>query len=217
MSFQYKSRLDYISFLKSGEYMKYMKYCGFLALVGIMGGLHGCASTIDSLSNNTSSDMIRGVKLKAGVDVESGTPVPNVSFTMGSLARKGKSDRVVVLIDNNATDIVADSYNVYIEYENVGTNTDKPRQLIHREIRTAGSGTSYLSEGIMVHQTSTFGMGVTSGNLFSAGGGTTISMGTIGTYTASMVDKEAVAKATKASQTQNPSEGPSAKETPVKK
>lgn len=164
--------------------MKYMKYCGFLALVGIMGGLHGCASTIDSLSNNTSSDMIRGVKLQAGVEASSGTPVPSVTFTMGSLARKGKGDRTVVVIDNNTTDIVSENYDVDIEYENVGTSSGNPRQLIKKEVRNHGTGTAgHYEEGIFVHQTSSFGMGVTAGNLMSAGGETMIAIGKVGTHT----------------------------------
>ncbi|MBT3354188.1 MAG: hypothetical protein HN402_04670 [Candidatus Scalindua sp.] len=156
-----------------------------LILVGLVGGLYGCASTIDSLSNNTSGDMIRGVKLQAGVDPSSGTPVPNVSFTMGSLARKGKSDRTVILIDNNTTDIVSESYDVEIEYENVRTDTNKPRQLIKKEFRT--SDPAQFNEGIFVYQKSSFGMGVTAGNLFSTGGGTIVSIGKVGTSTATAV------------------------------
>lgn len=45
-----------------------MKYCAFIILGGLLGLLYGCASHIDALSNNTSGDMIRGVKLQAGVD-----------------------------------------------------------------------------------------------------------------------------------------------------
>lgn len=161
--------------------MKYMKYCGCLALAGIMAGMSGCASTIDSLSNNTSSDMVRGVKLQAGVDASSGTPVPSVTFTMGSLARKGKGDRTVVVIDNNTTDIVNESYHVDITYGTVTTDTKDPRQLITKEVRTPVTG--QLDEGIFVNQTSQFGMGVTAGNLFSAGGGTMISIGKVGTNT----------------------------------
>ena len=158
-----------------------------LILVGLIGGLLGCASTIDSLSNNTSGDMIRGVKLQAGVDVSSGTPVPAVTFTMGSLARKGKSDRTVVLIDNNTTDIVSENYDVEIDYENVGTGTSnyKPRQLIRREVRE--SADDQFNGGIFVYQKSSFGMGVTAGNLMSSGGGTIISIGSVGTSTANAV------------------------------
>lgn len=164
--------------------MKYLKYCGFLAIAGLMGGLCGCASSIDSLSNNTSGDMLRGVKLQAGVDASSGNPVPSVNFSMGSLARKGKADRMVMVIDNNTTDIVSENYDVDIEYENVGTSSGNPRQLIKKEVRNHGTGTAgHYEEGIFVHQTSSFGMGVTAGNLLSAGGGTMIAIGKVGTNT----------------------------------
>lgn len=186
--------------------MKYMKCCGFLALVGIMGGLHGCASSIDALSNNTSGDMIRGVKLQAGFDISSGEPVPSVNFTMGSLARKGKGDRMVMVIDNNATDIVCENYNVEADNVCVGTgnvtsttekngtettnitsnaNTEskKPRQILIKEKRTAN--VQQFEEGIFVHQGSGFGMGVTAGNFASMGGTTIISIGKVGTNTAS--------------------------------
>lgn len=157
-----------------------MRHFLFLFIVVIIGGLYGCASTIDSLSNNTSSDAIRGVKLQAGVDASSGNPVPSVTFTMGSLARKGKGDRTVVVIDNNTTDIVSESYEVNIEYDNI-RNEDRnkpPRQFIKTEKRTPIK--DQFGEGIFVNQTSTFGMGVTAGNLFSTGGGTMISIGRVG-------------------------------------
>lgn len=61
------------------------------------------------------------------------------------------------------------------------TGTDKGRQLLIREKRTANE--KQFDEGIFVHQNSTFGMGVTAGNLFSGGGGTLISIGKVGTHT----------------------------------
>ena len=162
-----------------------MRYCVFLILIGLMGLLYGCASSIDALSNNTSGDMVRGVKLNAGIDASSGNPVPSVSFTMGSLARKGKGDRTVVVIDNNTTDIVAEDYDIKVDYENVGTNTRNPRQLIKHEERT--SKDKQFEEGIFVNQTSGFGMGVTAGNLFSTKGGTMIAIGKVGTNTSQAI------------------------------
>ncbi|MFQ5965098.1 MAG: hypothetical protein ACE5KZ_12545 [Candidatus Scalinduaceae bacterium] len=155
-----------------------MKYYVLIILAGLIGLLYGCASTIDALSNNTSGDMLRGVKLQAGVDASSGNPVPSVSFKMGSIARKGKSDRTVVLIDNNTTDIVSENYDITVDYENVGTNTSKPRQLLKKEKRESKG--KQFEEGIFVYQKSSFGMGVTAGNLFSAGGGTMVSIGKVG-------------------------------------
>jgi len=160
-----------------------MRYCALLMLVGLLGVLYGCASSIDALSNNSSGAMIRGVKLNAGFDAMSGQPVPSVSFTMGSLARKGKDDRTVVLIDNNTTDIVSESYDIYNDYEHAGTNTKEPRQLLKKERRL--SKKEQFDEGIVVHQTSGFGMGVSVGNLFNGGGETRISIGKVGTNTVS--------------------------------
>ena len=173
-----------------------MRHFLCLFMVVIIGGLCGCASTIDSLSNNTSSDMIRGVKLQAGVDASSGTPVPSVTFTMGSLARKGKGDRTVVVIDNNTTDIVSESYDIDVEYITTDQSIKDGRQLLKTEKRHS-DGDQFV-EGIFVHQTSAFGMGVTGGNLFSAGGQTVISIGKVGTNTPTAVGTKGVADAIKA-------------------
>lgn len=127
-----------------------MKYCVILFLTVIVGALYGCASTIDSLSNNTSGDMIRGVKLQAGVDATSGNPVPSVSFKMGSIARKGKDDRTIMLIDNNTTNIVSESYDIVAEYENKELGNNKFRQLLVKENRT--SKPEQFEEGIFVYQ-----------------------------------------------------------------
>lgn len=171
-----------------------MRYCAFLILAGLMSVIYGCGSTvetvIDSLSNNTSGDMVRGVKLQTGVDMSSGSPVPSVCFTMGSLARKGKCDRTVMVIDNNTTDIVSESYNVHTVYQAVGTctlaanNTKQTRyqkQFIKSELRHAKK--EQFDEGIFVHQTNSFGMGVTAGSIINAGGSTMIAIGRIGTHT----------------------------------
>lgn len=167
-----------------------MRYCVLLILAGLMSVIYGCGSTvetvIDSLSNNTSGDMVRGVKLQTGVDMSSGSPVPSVSFTMGSLARKGKDDRTVMVIDNNTTDIVSESYNVHAVYHDVGTSTivDKKKyqkQLLKHELRHARK--EQFDEGIFVHQTNSFGIGVTAGSLINAGGSTMIAIGKIGTHT----------------------------------
>jgi hypothetical protein len=173
-----------------------MKSYLFLILAGLMGALCGCASHIDALSNNTSGDMIRGVKLQAGVDASSGTPVPSVTFTMGSLARKGKDDRTVIIIDNNTTDIVSESYDIDVEYVTTDQSIKDGRQLLKTEKRHS-DGDQFV-EGIFVHQTSAFGMGVTGGNLFSAGGQTVISIGKVGTNTPTAVGTKGVADAIKA-------------------
>ncbi len=162
-----------------------MKYYVILILAVIVGALYGCASTIDSLSNNTSGDMIRGVKLQAGVDASSGNPVPSVSFKMGSIARKGKDDRTIMLIDNNTTDIVSESYDIITEYENKVLDNNKVRQLLHKEERT--SKPEQFEEGIFVYQKGNFNMPITSGTLFNMGGSTILSIGKVGTNTASAV------------------------------
>lgn len=153
-----------------------MRYCVFLLLGGLLGAVYGCGSAgsvIDSLSNNTSGDMVRGVKLQAGTDMSGGSPVPSVTFTMGSLARKGKCDRTVMVIDNNTTDIVSESYNVDAEYENVDTDTNAPRQFLKKEKRQAVN--NQLNDGIVVHQTNNFSTGINSP--FNLGGNTDISIG----------------------------------------
>jgi hypothetical protein len=163
-----------------------MKYYVLIILASLIGALCGCSSTIDSLSNNTSGDMLRGVKLQAGVDATSGTPVPSVTFKMGSIARKGKDDRTVILIDNNTTDIISESYDIVVEYIVDPQSIKNGRQLLKKETRT--SKKNQFDEGIFVYQKSSFGMGVTAGNLFSAGGGTMVSIGKVGTNTAKALE-----------------------------
>lgn len=162
-----------------------MKYCVTLILAVMAGLLYGCASTIDSLSNNTSGDMIRGVKLQAGVDASSGNPVPSVSFKMGSIARKGKDDRTIMLIDNNTTNIVSESYDVITEYENKELGNNKVRQLLKNEERK--SKTEQFEEGIFVYQKGNFNMPITSGTLFNMGGSSVLSIGKVGTNAADAV------------------------------
>lgn len=155
-----------------------MKRYLFLILAGLFGISCGCGTTgsvIDSLSNNSSGDTVRGVKLQTGVDMTSGGPVPSVTFTMGSLARKGKADRAVIVIDNNATDIVSENYHVDTTYENVGKDTEHPRQLLTKEIRKPVD--KQLEEGIYVEQDNSFSISLTSGNPLNLGGKTKISIG----------------------------------------
>ncbi|MBC8549670.1 MAG: hypothetical protein H8D23_08455 [Candidatus Brocadiales bacterium] len=155
-----------------------------LILAGLVAVLCGCASTIDSFSNNTSGDMIRGFKLQGGVDTTSGNPVPSVSLKIGSFARKGKSDRMAMIMDNNTTNIVADNYDVGITYQNFGSGTNV-RQLIQSETRTPTD--AQVKEGIFVYQEGSIGMPITSGNLFNTGGKSIISIGSVGTSTAQAV------------------------------
>lgn len=169
-----------------------MKYFVFLILACLMGGVYGCASTIDALSNNTSGDMVRGVKLQAGIDASSGSPVPTVNFTMGSLARKGKDDRTVMVIDNNTTNIVSESYDLEANYASVGTDPGKVRQILIKEERT--SSENQLDEGIVVSQDSNFSIGITSGNPFNFGGKTYISIGKVGSNTPVVIEKANIEK-----------------------
>lgn len=152
-----------------------------------MGLLYGCATAIDAINNNTGGVMIRGVKFNAGSDVVAGQPAPSVSFTMGSLAMKGKGDRTVMLIDNNTTDILTENYDTWDFYQNVntsltGTRTTKPRQLLDKEVRK--SNEKQFEEGIFVHHTAGYGMSVYKRNFFNLGGDTIVSIGKVGTNTA---------------------------------
>lgn len=134
--------------------------------------LSGCASTVDSLSNNSSSDVVRGTKMNVGVDVSSGVPVPSVNMMMGSFARKGKADRSVITMDNQATNIVSENYNLESEYDTSGK-----KQLLKSEKRTTNKELS--EKGIQVEQDSGMNFGIVSGNLFTNGGSTKISIGNV--------------------------------------
>lgn len=173
-----------------------MKYYVLIILTGLIGLLHGCASTIDALSNNTSGDMIRGVKLQAGVDASSGNPVPSVSFKMGSIARKGKDDRTIMIIDNNTTNIVSESYDNWVEYQPLSaSNGKKPRQIIKSEIRKSKAG--QFDEGIVVYQRGSFGMPISTGNLLNLGGKTYISIGKTGANTANIIHGDGILEGAK--------------------
>lgn len=145
-------------------------------VIGVIGiglvYLSGCASTVDSLSNNSSGDVIRGTKMSAGVDVSGGVPVPSVNMVMGSLARKGKADRAVITVDNQATNIVSENYNLESEYDTSGK-----KQLLKSEKRTTNKELS--EKRILVEQNSGMNFGVVSGNLFTNGGSTKILIGDV--------------------------------------
>lgn len=144
-------------------------------VIGIIGigliYLSGCASTVDSLSNNSSGVAIRGTKMSIGVDATGSVPAPSASLIMGSLARKGKADRMIVTIDNQATNIVSEDYNIDSSYD---TSNEK-RQLLSKETRTS---TKELGEkGINIEQNCGLNFGIVSGNLFTNGGSTKIAIG----------------------------------------
>lgn len=147
---------------------------GMIFVVGcVMISMIGCASTVDSLSNNTSSGAVRGVKLGAGVDAVTGNPAPNVSLVWGSVARQGKSDRTVITMNGEGTNIVSEDYNVSLQYGTPTSNTKNPRQFLSDELRV----TEENDKPISVRQESNWGFGIVGGDLFSMGGETEIRIG----------------------------------------
>lgn len=146
-----------------------------ISTVGII-GIAGCASTIDSLSNNSSGVQMRGTKMTLGVNSISGTPAPSVDLIVGSLQRKGKGDRCVMTTDNTGATMVSEDYNIVNTYENiVGDSKKDPRQMLKSETRTANQ--KQFEAGITVDQSNKLSFGLTSGNLFSTGGDTRVTIG----------------------------------------
>ena len=87
--------------------------------------LNGCTNHLSSLNNNSSITVDRGLGI--GVEGDPFTLPPKAYFRIGTNARIGKHDRIVITVNKNSTIIAAENLNYEADYNDQG-------KLIH-EIR----------------------------------------------------------------------------------
>ncbi len=75
----------------------------------------GCANHLSALNNNSSITVDRG--LGAGVEADPFTLLPKAYLRMGTNARIGKHDRIVITVNKNSTIITAENLNYEAEYD----------------------------------------------------------------------------------------------------
>ena len=80
--------------------------------------LIGCANHMSSLNNNSSITVDRGLGI--GVGADSFTLTPRAYFNMGTNARIGKHDRIVITVNKNSTIITAENLNYEADYNDQG-------------------------------------------------------------------------------------------------
>ena len=91
----------------------------------IIASFDGCANHLGALNNNSSITVDRGFGV--GVEGDPFTLTPKAYFRIGTNARIGKHDRIVITVNKNSTIIAAENLNYESDYNNQG-------KLIH-EIR----------------------------------------------------------------------------------
>ncbi len=93
--------------------MKNIVYVFAFLLIIVL--FNGCANHLSSLNNNSSITVDRG--LGVGVEGDPFTLVPKAYFRMGTNARIGKHDRIVITVNKNSTIITAENLNYEAEYD----------------------------------------------------------------------------------------------------
>ena len=78
----------------------------------------GCANHLSSLNNSSSITVDRG--LGVGVGADPFTLTPRAYFNMGTNARIGKHDRIVITVNKNSTVITAENLNYEADYNDQG-------------------------------------------------------------------------------------------------
>lgn len=106
----------------------------------------GCANHLHSLNNNSSITVERG--LGAGVGSDPFTLLPRAYFNMGTNARIGKHDRIVITVNKNSTIITAENLNYEAEYNDEGKLIHEVRgkdiQIEEPSNNGIGTRTTYL-------------------------------------------------------------------------
>ena len=87
----------------------------FLLMLGFSSG---CANHMSALNNNSSITVDRG--LGVGVGADPFTLTPRAYFNMGTNARIGKHDRIVITVNKNSTVITAENLNYEADYNDQG-------------------------------------------------------------------------------------------------
>ncbi|MBI5307066.1 MAG: hypothetical protein HZB37_01690 [Planctomycetes bacterium] len=108
--------------------------------------LCGCANHLGALNNSSSITVERG--LGAGVGADPFTLAPRAYFNMGTNARIGKHDRIVITVNKDATIITAENLNYEANYDEQGRLVHEIRGKDIRVEEPSGSGigtrTTYL-------------------------------------------------------------------------
>jgi hypothetical protein len=106
----------------------------------------GCANHLSSLNNNSSITVERGVGVGVGADPF--TLLPRAYFNMGTNARIGKHDRIVITVNKSSTIITAENLNYEAEYDDEGKLIHEVRgrdvQIEEPSDKATGTRTTYL-------------------------------------------------------------------------
>ena len=101
----------------------------------------GCVNHLNSLNNNSTITVDRGFGVGVGADPYSLTP--RAYLNMGTNARVGKHDRIVITVNKNSTIITAENLNYEAEYNNEGklVHEVRGREVVIDEPDKSGIGT----------------------------------------------------------------------------
>ena len=120
----------------------YIKFSMLLFLAFIV----GCANHMAALNNNSSITVERGVGVGVGADPF--TLLPRAYFNMGTNARIGKHDRIVITVNKSSTIITAENLNYEAEYDYEGKLIHEVRgrdvQIEEPSDKATGTRTTYL-------------------------------------------------------------------------
>lgn len=120
----------------------YIKFSMLLFLAFIV----SCANHTAALNNNSSITVERGVGVGVGADPF--TLLPRAYFNMGTNARIGKHDRIVITVNKSSTIITAENLNYEAEYDDEGKLIHEVRgrdvQIEEPSDKTTGTKTTYL-------------------------------------------------------------------------
>jgi hypothetical protein len=110
---------------------------------------NGCANHLSSLNNNSSITVDRGLGI--GVEGDPFTLAPKAYFRMGTSARIGKHDRIVITVNKNSTIIAAENLNYEADYNNQGKLIHEVRgkdvQIEKPSLNSSGKVTTFLKGG----------------------------------------------------------------------
>lgn len=103
--------------------------------------LIGCASHLNSLNNNSTITIDRGFGVGVGTDPYNLTP--RAYLNMGTNARIGKHDRIVITVNKNSTIITAENLNYEADYNNEGklVHEVRGRHVLKEYPDESGNGT----------------------------------------------------------------------------
>lgn len=101
----------------------------------------GCANHLNALNNNSTITVDRGFGVGVGADPYSLTP--RAYLNLGTNARVGKHDRIVITVNKNSTIITAENLNYEADYNDEGklVHEVRGRDVVIAEPDKSGVGT----------------------------------------------------------------------------